>query len=172
MVVVGKDKASQPSAMATSLWVMMMAALASWYFNLVSSWRSSEVCRFAGELETDVAGQNGGLKEQWVGGWGDGSWSQLQPCQMIEGGFLMKGCNQVTHVNLPHPVRLTCQNTSLMTEGLVCSRTETMQGRAGNVTVTHQQEWRVWQLICFAFSYLRIRITQSKGGEPDVRRKL
>lgn len=39
----------------------------------------------------------------------------------------MKGCNQVARANLPHPVRLTCQNASPMTQGLVCWK-KTMKG--------------------------------------------
>lgn len=39
----------------------------------------------------------------------------------------MKGYNQVACANLPHPVRLTCQNASLMTQGFVCLRKRTMR---------------------------------------------
>lgn len=49
----------------------------------------------------------------------------------------MKGCNQVAHANLPHPVRLTCQNASLMTEGLVCLK-EIKMGRT--LHVMHKKE--------------------------------
>lgn len=49
----------------------------------------------------------------------------------------MKGCNQVAHANLPHPVRLTCQNASLMTESLDCLR-KTMGGRT--VHVMHKSD--------------------------------
>lgn len=66
-----------------------------------------------------------------------GSWPQLQPRQRIGGALLMKGYNQVAHANFPHPERLTCQNASLMTEGLACLRKKTIKG--GTVNVIHKK---------------------------------
>lgn len=49
----------------------------------------------------------------------------------------MKGCNQVAHADVPHPVRLTCQNASLMTERLLRLRRTIRGGKAQNQAVLH-----------------------------------
>lgn len=61
----GKDKTSQPSARMVSLWVLMAAATIIPLS--ASTWPSHgrapiRLAYFTGELETDVAGHNGGWK--------------------------------------------------------------------------------------------------------------
>lgn len=91
-------------------------------------------------------------------GGGANSRSQLQPRQRIGGALLMKGCNQVAHANLPHPVGLTCQNASLMTEGLVCLRKKTMRGKSSPCNAQERMTYlttNLFYILVYNISVLR-----------------